>query len=178
MSIKEWGAWVGAVLVVGVAGFFTFAGSDVADGLHNERADPRLVTSGTAAGQEWAMVSVGKEAFADCMEFRTAGVRQLQLCGTTYRGDRYEVDVTEVNGVTMFAAVLPEKAAHAELAMESSEPLLPRRHSSTATVPVEIRTFGKSVRYVVGVAPAGVQWRDYEGVPLVVTDERGGRLTP
>jgi len=177
MSIRAWGTRLGAVAFVGVAGYFVFMSCDVADGLGGDRDDPRLVTAGAVDGHEWAVLQVGEEAFSDCFEFRTDGARRLKLCGTTTGDHRYEVAVTNVRGVTMFVGLLPAEAVQAEVGLQSDSLAFPGRGTST-TAPVDVHKFGESVRYVVGAAPAGAQWREGEHVPLVVTDGGGAHLTP
>jgi hypothetical protein len=72
--------------------------------------------------------------------------------------------------------MLPTAAARAEVAADGGD--VQARFRKAGLVPLEIRGFGESGRFVVQAAPPGPEWAGKNSVPIDVRDAADRPLTP
>lgn len=178
------GAWLFVLLVTGLL-VFDAVGADALDGRlpSPDRSDPRLLAEGTIDGARWVVVLVHERDSGGCLHLRQDGATVARRCAESGLPAGYEVDVELLHGASrpILFGVLPAGTARAEVAADGGATA--PRFRKAAMVPLPVRTFGESGRYVVEPAPAGLPdsdraWRDRGSASIDLHDAQGRRLTP
>ncbi len=163
-----------------------FGGLIVVGGLNWEGWDgrrpgvtgPVLVAEGTTGGAKWSVVQVRERTWGDCLYLRQDGVTVERTCAESGILQNYEISVRTLRGAgaPVLFGILPAAAARAEVAADGGDTRAPFRRAGL--VPLEIRGFGGSGRFVVQAAPPGPGWAGRTSVVVDVRDAADRPLTP
>ncbi|WP_157562980.1 hypothetical protein [Micromonospora chokoriensis] len=169
-----------------VAVVVVFGGLAVVGGLNWEGWDgrrpsvtgPRLLTEGTTGGVKWSVVQVREDTWGECLYLRQDGATVERTCTESGVLQNYEISVRTLRGATapILFGVLPAAAARAEVAADGGD--VQARFRKADLVPLEVRGFDGSGRFVVQAAPPGPGWAGKNTVPVAVHDAAGRPLTP
>jgi hypothetical protein len=183
VSTSRIGTWLAALVVVGgliVVGGLSWEGWD---GRFPDRSDPRLLAEGVIGDARWVVVLVHERDYGDCLYLREDGVLVDRWCEESSVLHHYQVGVRLLRGASqpILFGVLPAGTARAEVAADGGDTA--PRFRKAAMIPVPVRTFGESGRYVVEPAPAGrvgsgPAWRNRNTAPIDLYDAQDRRLTP
>jgi hypothetical protein len=178
VSISRIGTWLGAIAVVGglvAAGVVNWEGWD---GRVPESSDPRLLAEGSIGAARWQVLQVREHAQGVCLHLRQDGVLVDRQCQESRTLRHYEVGVRTLRGASrpIIFGVLPAAAARAEVVANAGDPS--PRFRNAPLVPLRVRTFGDSGRFVVEPAPDDPAWRGRNGAPIDAYDAGGRPLTP
>lgn len=178
MSTSRAGTWVAGVVVFGglaVVGGLSWEGWD---GRRPGVTGPRLLAEGATGGAKWSVVQVRERTWGDCLYLRQDGVTVERTCTESGVLRNYQLSVRTLRGATtpILFGMLPAASARAEVAADGGEIRAPFRKA--ALVPLEVRAFGESGRFVVQAAPPGPAWTDRNSVTVGVRDASDRPLTP
>jgi hypothetical protein len=101
-----------------------------------------------------------------------------RTCAASKVLQNYEISVRTLRGATapILFGRLPDGAAEAEVAADGGD--IQARFRKAALVPLEVRDFGESGRFVVQAAPPGPEWDGKNSVPVGVRDGADQPLVP
>jgi hypothetical protein len=178
VSTSRIGTWLAAVAVVGglvVVGGMSWEGWD---GRVPESSDPRLLAEGSIDRARWAVLQVDERDQGLCLHLRQDGVLVDRRCRESRTLRHYAVGVVTLRGASrpIIFGVLPDATVRAQVVADAGDPS--PRFRDAPFVPLRVRTFGESGRFVVEPAPADAAWRDRNGAPIEVSDAGGRTLTP
>lgn len=181
MSTSKIGTWLSVLVVVG--GLLVFGGLSWEgwDGRFPDRSDPRLLAEGAVGEGRWVVVQVHERDHGDCLYLRQDGALVDRQCEETSVLNQYEVGAWLLRGASqpIIFGVLPAGTVRAEVAADGGATA--PRFRKAAMIPLSVRTFGESGRYVVepvaGRADFGPAWRNRKSVPIDVYDAQGQRVT-
>jgi hypothetical protein len=172
--LRTWLAGIFAVAMVVGFGGSTWDGWN---GRFPDRSDPRLLAEGTTGGARWTVLQIHERDHGDCLHLRQDGASADRWCKESGFLGRYEVGVRLLRGASrpVIFGVLPAGAARAEVAADGGDTA--PRFRKAAMIPLPVRAFGESGRYVVEPVPDGAAW-DRDSVQIDVYDAGGRRLAP
>ncbi|MEU8608018.1 hypothetical protein AB0C29_08445 [Actinoplanes sp. NPDC048791] len=148
------------------------------DGRRPDVTGPRLLAEGTTGGAKWSVVQVRERTWGDCLYLRQGGATVERTCTESGVLQHYELSVRTLRGTTapILFGMLPAAAARAEVAADGGD--IQDRFRKAGLVPLEVRSFGGSGRFVVQAAPPGPDWAGRNSVPIGVRDAADRPLTP
>jgi hypothetical protein len=147
------------------------------DGRHPKVTDPRVVAEATTDGITWTVIHVHEADQDDCLYLRQDGVTLDRTCNASGILRHYQVGIRTLRGGTtpVFFGMLPPTAARAEATPGVA---LRDRIDLTGSVPLQVRSFGETGRFVIQPVPGEPIWSGADVATVLVHDPAGRPMTP